>query len=904
MAFLVTLIAASALAPVTSSSAAETKLTANVTFATHTITITAAPSVNLDIHARPEGTMTVAASTVNLSTTSPNGYSLYLGMNSDTSDLLISGTDYSTRLKASSGTFTSPVTMENEDSTWGYAISSTAATIAKPNGFDANYTTGEDLSVTANKFASIPSNENPPQLIAKSDNASASSGDSLSVYYAVRASYDTTPGAYSNQVIYSAISDGGSGHDMVVNPSQTSNIAGGDELDVITSLYGTVGSIEGKVYMLTATEYNAVNTGTPVTNYSTKAMSCTRDTSSDTLKYTCIAPSNPIGSYYVYVDVPEYAEHYEKAFSYVQATFWNISTMQQMTPALCASATTPSASATIADTTGAFAGNTSYVPQRTLYDIRDRNSYTIAKLPDGNCWMTQNLALAPTTNTNLVLTPSDSNVSSDFTFPSSAIETGTNAWTADTLHVYIQSGSDSTNGAPYGNLYNWYTATAGTGLSTKAKDATQDICPKGWRLPDGGQSEAGSFYELDIALGGTGEDRYPDTESLNKFRLSPYLFPYSGRYSDDGGLLYQGSRGIWWSRNAYTSAGSAYLFALNSNGAVRLQASSIVRRGFSIRCIASNQDFWSISTMQEMTPEIVSSVVTPSTTAASAVTNATDYANTYDKTSVVPERVLTDTRDGETYRVRKLADGNVWMTENLRLTLTEGQAIEISDGSMWLPTNYDGTTTNSATLTWEDIDDDIWYTVSVGADGASIVRSYDTAGSSGKNYCYRTAPESGSGLRPHGTEPCVETYDTYDGETQPIGVYYNWYTATAGQGTFDMGEEATISICPKNWELPSLNIGSPAFSEIYETYGGAVDVVKAFPISFITTGEFGADYGSPLQYTSYGFFMTKTPEYRSTDNYPSDMNRGFVSSTGFRVSTIYQTRKRNGLTIRCAISGL
>ncbi|MBQ3271015.1 hypothetical protein IJH10_00205 [Candidatus Saccharibacteria bacterium] len=632
MAFLVTLIAASALAPVTSSSAAETKLTANVTFATHTITITAAPSVNLNIHARPEGTMTVAASTVNLSTTSPNGYRLYLGMNSDTSDLLISGTDYSTRLKASSGTFTNPATMENEDSTWGYAISSTAATVAKPNGFDANYTTGEDLSVTANKFASIPSNENPPQLIAKSDNASASGGDSLSVYYAVRASYDTTPGAYSNQVVYSAISDGGSGHDMVVNPSQTSNIAGGDELDVITSLYGTASSIEGKVYMLTATEYNAVNTGTPVTNYSTKAMSCTRDTSSDTLKYTCIAPSNPIGSYYVYVDVPEYAEHYEKAFNYVQATFWNISTMQQMTPALCASATTPSASATIADTTGAFAGNTSYVPQRTLYDIRDRETYTIRKLADGNCWMTENLRKELAQGE--VLTPATSDVTSNVTVGAATqpydqasdnyydwgvgtggTQTEANTdrwlsrstkkdgiWTTETTPVQSVSdgrkqdltGEDQKTGV----YYNWYTATAGTGtwsITTAGTQATDSVCPAGWQLPrysavNGTSTTAPNkswmYLIRDIyQVISTQGDQGTGSTANARLHAFPFSLPYSGNvYWQSGGTEGQGARGRFWSAGATSQT---YARSLRFDGTnVWPEGSNGRLDGFSVRCVA------------------------------------------------------------------------------------------------------------------------------------------------------------------------------------------------------------------------------------------------------------------------------------------------------------------------------
>ena len=529
-------------------------------------------------------------------------------------------------------------------------------------------------------------------------------------------------------------------------------------------------------------------------------------------------------------------------------------------------------------------GSNSIIVQRTLYDIRDDNSYTIRKLADGNCWMTENLRLAGKT-----ISSEDSNLpaGTSYALPGSSAEGWCNTADEACINKANVISAESSGYLEYGTYYSWKAATAGYG-GYNAGSVNYSICPKGWKLPSGGAS--GEFQGL--------VDAGYDTVEAMVDASGPNI-TLAGMWNLDT-LRLKGIRGVYWGNNQYNSYRTLDLSIQTDTDALLPQDHNSGYFGLSVRCIASNQDFWSISTMQEMTPEIVSSVVTPSTTAASAVTNATDYANTYDKTSVVPERILTDARDGETYRVRKLADGNVWMTENLRLTLTEGQAIEISDGSMWLPTNYDGTTTNSTTLTWEDLNDEVWYTVSKEADGANIVRSYNTAGSAGKNYCYRTTPESGSGLRPHGTEACVETYNTYDGETQQIGVYYNWYTATAGQGTFDMGEETTISICPKNWELPSLNIGSPAFSEIYETYGGAVDVVKAFPISFITTGEFGADYGSPMQYTSHGPFTTKTPN--GENNY--NVNRGFVNSTGLKIGTQYSSRKRNGDPVRCAISGL
>ena len=48
-----------------------------------------------------------------------------------------------------------------------------------------------------------------------------------------------------------------------------------------------------------------------------------------------------------------------------------------------------------------------------LTDSRDRYVYWVAKLEDGNCWMTQNLALA--LSTNIALNSADSDVSSSWT---------------------------------------------------------------------------------------------------------------------------------------------------------------------------------------------------------------------------------------------------------------------------------------------------------------------------------------------------------------------------------------------------------------------------------------------------------------------------------------------------------
>ena len=76
-----------------------------------------------------------------------------------------------------------------------------------------------------------------------------------------------------------------------------------------------------------------------------------------------------------------------------------------------------------------------------------------------------------------------------------------------------------------------------------------------------------------------------DTTQRDKFISSPYNFPYSGYYDYGGGYYYQGSRGYWWSRSSYTTAGRAYGFLLNTNGSVHPQSHTYVGIGFAVRCV-------------------------------------------------------------------------------------------------------------------------------------------------------------------------------------------------------------------------------------------------------------------------------------------------------------------------------
>lgn len=123
-----------------------------------------------------------------------------------------------------------------------------------------------------------------------------------------------------------------------------------------------------------------------------------------------------------------------------------------------------------------------YVSNGILTDPRDGTEYTVKSLPDGQCWMTQNLRLA-----NMTIDSTNSDMPAGMSY--------TVAAKSNMISPSYTSGSvmDGTwgggGGAPgeskdFGVLYNYYAATAGTGGSDLASGtAVASICPKGWRLP-------------------------------------------------------------------------------------------------------------------------------------------------------------------------------------------------------------------------------------------------------------------------------------------------------------------------------------------------------------------------------------------------------------------------------------
>lgn len=115
---------------------------------------------------------------------------------------------------------------------------------------------------------------------------------------------------------------------------------------------------------------------------------------------------------------------------------------------------------------------------KILIDYRDGKKYKVAKLKDGNCWMQQNLTLGLSKSTPL--TSADSDVTTTWTPPSDITSADNMTYSAGIALAGSQT-SATANGAEY----------------------SSSICPKGWKLPLGGNSNgniSGSLHNLVVNM--------------------------------------------------------------------------------------------------------------------------------------------------------------------------------------------------------------------------------------------------------------------------------------------------------------------------------------------------------------------------------------------------------------------
>lgn len=208
--------------------------------------------------------------------------------------------------------------------------------------------------------------------------------------------------------------------------------------------------------------------------------------------------------------------------------------------------------------------------QRALYDIRDNETYTVRKLADGNCWMTENLNISgitvSSTNTNLP-------EGASYTIPNSSADN----WCIDDTEECANTQNillANVTVPGYGTYYSWRTATAGYGSYSTDGTIEYSICPKGWRLPDGGSNNEFS---------GLVNAGYNTSEKMRS-GVGP-SFTLAGSHWNTSNY-FQGSRGYYWSNRAYTSQHYALFLYIDEDTFTTGDGTSLFL-GYSVRCVSS-----------------------------------------------------------------------------------------------------------------------------------------------------------------------------------------------------------------------------------------------------------------------------------------------------------------------------
>ena len=233
---------------------------------------------------------------------------------------------------------------------------------------------------------------------------------------------------------------------------------------------------------------------------------------------------------------------------------------------------------------------------------------------------------------------------------------------------------------------------------------------------------------------------------------------------------------------------------------------------------------------------------------------------------------LTDQRDNNTYAIAKLADDKCWMIENLRLADKDSNNNDIE---------LSATNTNSPSLPLTNV-----YSSSTTSNHLSAsTNPTSTAWCTDANAaCYNQSMLYTGNTTERGTNPATGA------NTYSYGNYYNWYSATAGNGTYSKSSGNTDGdLCPKGWTLPTSGSASMDFATLYSGLSSTVANIRKYPNNFLYSGYV---YGSSVYNRgSVSYYWSKSASSSS-----SAYNLSFGSSY---VSLSNYSSKHYGYSVRC-----
>lgn len=265
---------------------------------------------------------------------------------------------------------------------------------------------------------------------------------------------------------------------------------------------------------------------------------------------------------------------------------------------------------------------------------------------------------------------------------------------------------------------------------------------------------------------------------------------------------------------------------------------------------------------------------------------------------------LTDTRDNSTYAVAKLADGNCWMIENLRLGNTynnNGTATAValdSTNTQGLGGMFNGLADSEA-ANFGNVDTaNSVYTADTTATNLRVIE-----GSSVNTRFPR--------FNNSNTANAVASMAAAGQNVYSYGNYYTWAAAMANTSQLtdaSTSEAAGTSLCPKGWQLPIGGVGTStnlSFSKLDFALGGdggdqtnaatSYEVWRSYPNNFLYSGEY-IDNGSDGVGNSGWYWSTSASS--DTIAYRLSFGNNTLSPGGAGSSA----NKYYGMSVRCVMA--
>ena len=284
--------------------------------------------------------------------------------------------------------------------------------------------------------------------------------------------------------------------------------------------------------------------------------------------------------------------------------------------------------------------------------------------------------------------------------------------------------------------------------------------------------------------------------------------------------------------------------------------------------------------------------------------NALTTAPTDGTANLSSVSALTDQRDNQTYAIAKLADGNCWMIENLRLESTNSDnstgALAQGYGTTSIYGNFGGLAdAESSNFVDSATANSLYYSGTQSGTASININASNHPG-------YRMPRYNNSNTSSRASNPTSNSAAIYS-----YGNYYTWSAAIANTANYTSGDHDSTSICPSGWKLPlsysstegksysalSTSLGGPengntANSSSTPTGTVTSKIFRSFPNNFLYPGQF--TYSSTYNRGVYGYYWTSSA-------YTDDRSYGL----GLNSSTVYPgnyvSHKYEGQSIRCVV---